>query len=399
MIQIEEQAKEVLKKVEQHHFEAYFVGGCVRDTLLNKQLKDIDIATSARPEQVMKIFDHVIPVGIEHGTVIVRHKGVSYEVTTFRSETSYSDQRHPDEVVFITSIEEDLARRDFTMNAMAMNRHGQLVDPFSGQHDLQTQIIRTVGRPEERFQEDSLRIIRALRFSSQLGFSIDKATQKQMYELKQQLEQVSVERITEEMSKFFQGEYITKGLQYLQQTKIVEHLPIFKNDSNLSNHLTHITTPFLSFAEVIAFLHLKKEQHTIDTWIKAWKCSNKQKAVANQLVMAIKHIEQHQLDNWVVYRLETQNIEMFVHLIRHVMPEESLTTQQMLDWKESLPIQSRKDVCINGLFIANLFPGYQKGAWIGRLLNEIEYQIVMGEMHNTKIEVKEWIQCHPPVEN
>src|SRR5699024_7891344 len=150
-----------------------------------------------------KIFDHVIPVGIEHGTVIVRHKGVSYEVTTFRSETSYSDQRHPDEVVLITSIEEDLARRDFTMNAMAMNRHGQLVDPFSGQHDLQTQIIRTVGRPEERFQEDSLRIIRALRFSSQLGFSIDKATQKQMYELKQQLEQVSVERITEEMSKFF----------------------------------------------------------------------------------------------------------------------------------------------------------------------------------------------------
>src|SRR5690625_1201737 len=165
-----EQAVNVLSIIEQNGYETYFVGGCVRDFLLNRPIKDIDIATAALPEELMDIFDSVIPVGIEHGTVIVRFNQVSYEVTTFRHEGIYTDQRRPDDVTFIRHIEEDLQRRDFTINALAMDRHGEIKDLFSGREDLDKQLIRSVGNAAERFMEDPLRMLRGVRFTSQLGF-------------------------------------------------------------------------------------------------------------------------------------------------------------------------------------------------------------------------------------
>src|SRR5699024_1533998 len=255
-LKISPAAKEVLKIIESHQFQAYFVGGCVRDSLLKKDITDIDIATSASPEEIMDIFSAVIPIGLEHGTVLVRHQQESYEITTFRTESTYSNQRHPDKVVFVTDIKEDLARRDFTINAMAMNYRGELVDPFFGQTDLQQRLIRTVRQPEERFQEDALRIIRALRFSSQLGFTIDKAALIEMKRLAPSLEQISVERITQEMEKFFQGDAIQSGLQYLKETKIACFLPILKKSPQLVEQIPEKLTPFQSFGEVIAFFYL-----------------------------------------------------------------------------------------------------------------------------------------------
>ena len=166
----------VLDIFEKNGFEAYFVGGSVRDALLHKPINDIDIATSAFPEEVKSIFKKTIDVGIQHGTVVVLFQNEPYEVTTFRTESGYQDYRRPDQVTFVRSLEEDLKRRDFTINAFAMDQKGIIKDFFQGLQDLEKKIIRAVGDPYERFHEDALRIMRAIRFQSQLNFDIEEQT-------------------------------------------------------------------------------------------------------------------------------------------------------------------------------------------------------------------------------
>ena len=163
----------ILKTLEGAGFAACFVGGCVRDTLLGRPVHDWDVTTSALPEEIMALFPRCIPTGIKHGTVTVLLRGESFEVTTFRRDGAYHDGRHPDGVVFVPNLTEDLARRDFTINAMAMHLDGRITDCFDGKADLKRGIIRCVGDPERRFREDALRMLRAWRFSAQLGFAID----------------------------------------------------------------------------------------------------------------------------------------------------------------------------------------------------------------------------------
>ena len=166
----------VLQTLKEAGHEAVFVGGSVRDLVLGKEISDVDIATSATPEEVKSLFSHTVDVGIEHGTVLVLHHHDSYEVTTFRTEGTYQDFRHPDSVTFVRSLEEDLMRRDFTINALAVNDKEEIVDYFGGIEDLEREIIRCVGNPLERFNEDALRMMRAVRFAGQLGFSIESDT-------------------------------------------------------------------------------------------------------------------------------------------------------------------------------------------------------------------------------
>ena len=159
-------------------YAAYAVGGCVRDSLLGRTAHDWDLCTSALPQQVMELFgtEQCIPTGLQHGTVTIKYGGQLYETTTFRTEGSYTDGRHPDEVQFVPDVREDLARRDFTINAMAYNEVEGLVDPFGGQKDLQNGLLRAVGEPQQRFTEDALRILRTLRFAAVLGFSVEPRT-------------------------------------------------------------------------------------------------------------------------------------------------------------------------------------------------------------------------------
>ena len=182
---------------------AYAVGGCVRDSLLGLAPHDWDLCTSARPEQVMALFgeEKCIPTGLQHGTVTVKQSGALYEITTFRTEGTYTDGRHPDEVHFVPDVREDLARRDLTINAMAYNEKEGLVDPFGGQADLQSGIVRAVGVPRQRFTEDALRILRLYRFAARFGFAIDPPTAQAAQELCAHLDCVSVERIEEELAK------------------------------------------------------------------------------------------------------------------------------------------------------------------------------------------------------
>ena len=184
-------------------YRAYAVGGCVRDSLMGLVPHDWDLCTSALPQQVVELFgaERCIPTGLQHGTVTVRQNGGLYEITTFRTDGAYTDGRHPDEVHFVPDVREDLARRDFTINAMACNEREGLIDPFGGQSDLHNGIVRAVGVPRKRFEEDALRILRLYRFAARFGFTIDPATAQAAQALCEHLDCVSAERIEEELSK------------------------------------------------------------------------------------------------------------------------------------------------------------------------------------------------------
>ena len=202
-IRLDAGAAALLARLHGAGYAAYAVGGCVRDSLLGRTPQDWDLCTSARPAQVLALFGEgqCIPTGLQHGTVTIKYGGQLYETTTFRTEGAYTDGRHPDEVHFVPDVRQDLARRDFTINAMAYNDAEGLIDPFGGQQDLQQGILRAVGDPATRFEEDALRILRLYRFAARFGFAIDPPTGQAARALCAHLDCVSVERIEEELSK------------------------------------------------------------------------------------------------------------------------------------------------------------------------------------------------------
>ena len=200
-IDLPEQVKKIIYRLEKEGYEAYAVGGCVRDSLLGRTPQDWDITTSAMPQQVKALFPHTIDTGIAHGTVTIMVDHIGYEVTTYRIDGEYEDSRHPKEVTFTGDLVKDLQRRDFTINAMAYNEKQGLVDVFDGMEDLKRGVIRCVGNPNERFTEDALRMLRAVRFAAQLGFSIEENTKGAIKKLAPTIEKVSAERIQTELVK------------------------------------------------------------------------------------------------------------------------------------------------------------------------------------------------------
>lgn len=229
-IEIPAEVQSILSVIQKSGGSAYVVGGCVRDAILGRTPHDWDICTSLRPAQTVNLFSHydcsVIETGLKHGTVTIRFKGENYEVTTFRKDSAYSDNRHPDSVVFVDDVKEDLARRDFTMNAMAYNEETGLVDPFDGRDDIRFGIIRCVGDPDERFQEDALRILRAMRFFARFGFAIDPNTKEAMLRNRDLLSNIAWERVREELLGILSGEDAAAVLREYQSiiTQIIPEL-------------------------------------------------------------------------------------------------------------------------------------------------------------------------------
>ena len=200
-IQLPEKVSSIIKALEEAGYEAYAVGGCVRDSVLGRNPQDWDITTSAKPQEVKRLFSHTIDTGIQHGTVTVMLEREGFEVTTYRIDGEYEDARHPKEVTYTSNLLEDLKRRDFTINAMAYNESHGLVDAFDGIGDLERKCIRCVGNPKERFMEDALRMLRALRFGAQLGFSVEENTFQAIRELSPTIGKISAERIQTELVK------------------------------------------------------------------------------------------------------------------------------------------------------------------------------------------------------
>lgn len=216
----EKNVKTVLRKLNKNGYEAYIVGGAVRDYLLGKEPHDYDITTNALPQEVKAVFERTIDTGIKHGTVTALIGDEGFEITTYRTDGKYSDGRHPDTVSYAKTLKEDLSRRDFTINAMAMDISGEIIDPFFGINDMHHREIRCVGNAEERFAEDALRILRAIRFEGQLGFDLDLKTKQAITNNHQNLKNVSAERIREEMTKLLLSDYPKKALTDLYETGI-----------------------------------------------------------------------------------------------------------------------------------------------------------------------------------
>ena len=223
MITIPKEAEDIISRLESYGFEAYLVGGCVRDLLMGLKAKDFDICTSALPEDVCGIFAKTYKTGIKHGTVTVIENGIPFEVSTFRIDLEYTDHRHPDKVLFSRSLTEDLKRRDFTINAICYHPKKGIIDPFGGMNDIAAKLIRTVGNPEERFNEDALRMLRAVRFKASLGFELEPATKDAIARMSGTIRHISRERILHELNGILAGSF-PEAFEILFETGLIKYI-------------------------------------------------------------------------------------------------------------------------------------------------------------------------------
>lgn len=254
---IPDYVKEVINTIENNGGEAFLVGGCVRDSLLNITPDDYDIATSLLPEEILSLFDKTIATGIKHGTVTVVSNGKNIEVTTYRTDGAYNDSRHPENVLFVRNLKDDLSRRDFTVNALAYNERIGLVDLFGGVDDLKGKILRTVGNPADRFKEDKLRIMRLFRFSAQLGFSTEENTLNAALLLSEALSEISRERIAVELFKSLTSKY-PERINPLLKTGALKFCGIDKCE--VSNNLSKLPRErFIRFFSFVNFANLSYE--------------------------------------------------------------------------------------------------------------------------------------------
>lgn len=386
-----QEALPVLEKLEKHGYKAYFVGGAVRDYILDRPLGDIDIATNAIPEQVMSIFEKTVPIGIEHGTVLVRYQKKSYEVTTFRVDGEYEDFRHPDRVEFVRDIKEDLARRDFTINAIAMDKEGNLVDPFGGRKDLENQVLRTVRNPYDRFQEDPLRIMRAVRFISQLGFQLNSETEEAMKHQGPLLEKIAVERIAAEMEKLLKGTYVHKALQVIKGNLIHSYLPLFKEEKGLIDAcIKTVRNPVRELYEGIALFHILDNRFSIQNWCKRWKLSNKIKNKSQQLADTYYCYQKKGLDNTCIYLLDEDVVPSFSNLVK-LIEHHDVKEKELKERFKQLPIHSLRDLEVDGQMLKQWFPDRKPGPWMKNILTQLEINVLKGEVKNHKESLKEWV--------
>ena len=382
----------ILELIELSGFEAYFVGGSVRDQILGRDIADVDIATSALPEELKIIFPKTTDVGIEHGTILVHYKGTPYEITTFRSESGYTDFRRPDKVSFIRSLEEDLQRRDFTMNAIAMDKEGQIIDPFDGQGAIDRKLIVTVGNPNERFGEDALRILRAVRFLSQLSFSIEKNTLESIHKHGYLLEKIAIERKTVEFEKMLQGQNRRKAFELLSTSGMYQFLPGLKQHQESLIRLSNRLSEHLNTDEMWTLLLYELEMGSgdIEGFLRGWK-------LPVQKIKKIKHIH-----SWLMYRNSADwnkeavykaSLETAIHaekLYACLFPDENSSVDYINKLYKNLPIKNKADLNATGNDLM-AWMDKRSGPWIRELLEEIEKAVIHGEVANEREKIREWL--------
>ena len=367
----------VLERINQAGFEVYFVGGCVRDMLLQRPLHDVDLATSAYPQEVKQIFPQTIDTGIEHGTVTVIYQKKAYEITTFRTESGYQDYRRPDKVEFVRSLKEDLKRRDFTINALAMNAQGEIIDLFAGMVDLQQRQIRAVGVAADRFHEDALRMLRAVRFQSQLNFTIEKQTLAGIQTNAALLSHIATERIREEFIKLMEGSNRQAGLISLYQTQLYRFCPGLAT-YDFPKILQFAAGQIADEATVWSFLaylgQLKRAQ--VRPFLRQWKVANNNIKLVQA---AIELLDNYQGSNWQLYIAGQAATATAAQVLRLTCQQE--LAEQLTGQYQKLPLKSPHQLAINGqqiMQILNLSPGPQ----IGQYLKQIQQAIVAGKLVN-----------------
>ncbi|MCT4390100.1 CCA tRNA nucleotidyltransferase [Leuconostoc falkenbergense] len=375
------QAQPILATLEQAGYEAYFVGGSVRDTLLGAPIHDVDIASSAFPEEVKALFNRTVDTGIQHGTVMVLDHGEGYEITTFRTESTYTDFRRPDSVTFVRSLSEDLKRRDFTINALAMRHDGEVVDLFDGLSDMTNGIIRAVGDAETRFTEDALRMMRALRFSAQLGFRIADDTRQALRDLAPNLTRIAVERIRVEFEKMLMGGNAAESLKLALDDGVINYLPgePLKIWDNIIQHLaTHQPADtFAVWSLVLAETDLTSSQ--INRFLRNWKLSRETITTVMTVVPLIRQIDK--VSTFDLYQALPYQKTLFELLT--LLDVSNATIGQIRHIIDMLPITNSSELAIQG---GDLIRGgvMMPGPKLGKCLKKIEYAVVNGELENTR---------------
>ncbi len=432
MIYMPEEVKTAISKLTQNGFEAYIVGGCVRDSLLGDKPKDYDITTSAEPEEVEKIFSNyrVIETGIKHGTVTVLINKMPLEITTFRIDSDYSDNRHPTNVTFTKSLEEDTARRDFTMNALAYNDERGICDFYGGSEDIKNKIIRCVGDSNQRFNEDALRIMRAIRFSSVLGFKIEDNTKRAIFQNKELLKNISSERIANELVKLLCGENVRKVLlEYIDVLGVVipELLPMKGFDQRNIHHIYDILehtavaveniepTPILRLTALFhdigkpkCFFMKNGEGHfyghsevgakMTENILSRLKFDNNTKNTVTKLVK-IHDVQIEETEAAVKRCMNKHTSEIFFMLLKMKRADtlaQSPICRDRLEYLDRLEKTAReiiaqnacfslKDLTINGSDLIEM--GFKPGREIGVILKNLLDEVIGGKLPNKKEEL------------
>ena len=367
-------AIDILKIFNRNGYEAYFVGGCVRDYLLVEEFSDIDITTNALPEEVKKIFRKSIDTGIQHGTVTILVNGEGYEVTTFRTEDEYTNHRAPEKVEFVSNLREDLDRRDFTINAMALDSNGKLYDYHKGESDLTCKVIKTVNNPNDRFYEDALRMLRAFRFSSKLGFEIEKDTLEAIKKNAELIKFVSIERIVNEFKKLLSGKGNLRSLELLLDSKLNTYIPFLEE--------IEIIQDFSKYSFCQSLYILSKINDISFDILKELKLSNKE-------VKLIKEFDKINTDfvrkiplELILYKYNFEDVvfiaEYFSYNNRNNIENCKLT------------INSFDEVDITSQEIISTI-GEKPGPWIKSVVSELEHEILLNRLDNNRKDILDFL--------
>ncbi|MBS2969383.1 CCA tRNA nucleotidyltransferase [Metabacillus sp. KIGAM252] len=381
----------IIHALEKEGYEAYFVGGSVRDLLLGREIHDVDIATSAPPEKVQAVFSKTADVGAAHGTIIVMYDGEPYEVTTFRTESGYEDFRRPETVRFVTSLKEDLKRRDFTMNAMAMDKDGNLHDYFDGQSAIREKKIKTVGRPEDRYTEDALRMLRALRFSSQLDFEITLDSLEAIKRLASLMKHISVERKLTEFDKLLKGKAASSALYLLQSSGLIDYMPgLAKGMHGWDSFVSRTLPASLGLSERWALLLFDLEADKPKEFLKKWKMPSKRiQQIHSIYLFLLKRLEKQWTDV-MLYEAGAKTI-CLTEAICESQPDWIVKTgveKAAADYNR-LPIHSRADLNTNGNELVQT-AGKEPGPWVAEALHAIELEVLEGRLHNSRNDIERW---------
>ncbi|MDU4714633.1 MAG: CCA tRNA nucleotidyltransferase [Gemella haemolysans] len=364
----------VLEKFNEAGYEAYFVGGCVRDYLLNDEFSDIDITTNALPDEVKQIFRKSIDTGIQHGTVTILVNGDNFEVTTFRTEDDYIDHRTPEKVEFVSDLKEDLDRRDFTINAMALDSNGKLYDYHCGERDLRNKVIKTVNNPNERFFEDALRMLRAFRFSSKLGFEIEENTLKAIKNNAELIKFVSIERIVNEFRKLLTGRGNKRSLELLLDSNLNNYIPFLDEISKIIDFSNYTFCQSLYILSKINDISFEK--------LKELKLSNKE---IKQIKIYEKINEEFSSNvplEIILYNYDVNDVS-FIASYSNYCDNEDIE-------RIKLPIKSFNDIAITSMEIISIIDK-PTGPWIKEIIKKLEEDIILFKIDNTKKDILDFL--------
>ena len=378
--ELREHAMHVIKQLNEHGHDAYLVGGYVRDRLIGIPSADIDITTEATP---CEVFPDAVATGLKFGTVTVFEDGHPFEVTTFRKEMAYDDHRHPSGIVFSDTLEEDLKRRDFTVNAFAMDVDGRVIDLFNGTEDLKHKIIRAIGDPDERFKEDALRIMRAFRFVAKLDFDIEPKTITAIIEDMPLLANIANERIVDELKKTFGLPFVKKALATMRACGLGRVFPALNNGLAIAADASEPCEDHLDFFALCRHANERP-------FAKTWRYSNRERRIINETALLLEKSLAEGFDPYDVYRNGLDTC-LRVNRLRRFHQAGRDDRERLMIYDETLPIRRQKDLAFKGEDLRDL-EAVEDPADIGRLLEIIERNVVLGNLENDRETIKRFVK-------